>query len=469
MGGRYATVLGVVPDLLAGTCDQRELLQADSQVLELLRRFSPEIRRRSEHVQNGLYLLDAGGLSQAFKGMTCWARGLVGALAQAGWEGRLAVGFTAFATEMATYQLSFQRPIRLYQSLRQEEKCTLDTPLTAFSLSPEQIGRLRRFEIFTLGDFLELEPEEVKRRFGGDLLEFYHKASGAIFCSFPPLPEPEPMLADFGFAQSVGELEPLLQATRRLLSELLPRLLKLEQAVTVLHLQFLTEDNKCHRQSLRPTMPTADLHWLMKLVRLRLERYFQKHPLRWGSRVDRVVVQVEGEADPEKQGDLFSDWALDVSIDGEEHLAPRDKQAGLWALSQVRAEFGDACLVQAHLVDHHLPGRDHLWTSCATGVSPCGRQRTGFYARPPRPGKSASPSEPPAGPRRVRRIVYQSVGVSRRAEWSDLYGPYAASGGWWGGGEGYVREYYFAQKERQTAWIYEDLQSGRWLVQGWLQ
>lgn len=453
-GARYATVLGVVPDLLAGSCGVEDLARADRQVVELLRRFSPQIRRRSQHLEQGLYLLDASGLGKAFKGYERWASKLIRALRECGWDSRLAVGFTPFATEIATYHLNARRPIRLFQNRRQEETRTLQTPLAAFSLSPEQISRLRKFKICSLGDFLLLEPEEVKRRFGGDLLEFYQKASEAIFAAFPPLPEPEPTVAQFGFGHPVADLTVLLHSIRKLLQKLLPLLLGREEAVAALRVQFFTEDGEERRQVLRPTYPTADLDWLMSLVRLRLESWFRRYPLKWGCRVERLVVEVSGEADPEKQGDLFTDWALDTNGTGEEVLAPRDKEAGLWALSQVRAEFGEGTLVRAQLLDHHLPDRDHLWTSERESLDWLG----GW------PGKE---QPAPSQDHRVRRIVYQSVALSRREDWSARYGPYSVSGGWWG--ESFVREYSFCQKDEQTAWLYEDAHNGRLRVQGWLQ
>jgi protein ImuB len=457
VGARYATVLGLVPDLLAGTCGIQELSWADRQVVEHLRKFSPQIRRRSQHLEQGLYLLDASGLGKAFKGYKRWAAELVHSLRQLGWESRLAVGFTPFATEMATYHLGAQRPIRLFQNRRQEEKNTLQTTLAAFSLSPEQISRLRKFNICSLGDFLLLEPEEVKRRFGGDLLEFYQKASEAIFAAFPPLPEPEPTIAQFGFGHPVADLTVLLASIRKLLQQLLPLLLAREEAVAALRVEFVTEDGGDRQQVLRPTYPTADLNWLMSLVKLRLENHFRKFPLKWGCRVERLVVEVTGEADPEKQGDLFTDWALETDGAGVEMLAPRDKEAGLWALSQVRAEFGEGTLVRARLLDHHLPDLDHMWVMEKESLEWLSVWR-----------KSGKPEVPaPEQDKRVRRIIYQSVGLSRRQDWSAQYGPYSVSGGWWG--ESFVREYSFCQKEEQTAWLYEDAHNGRLRVQGWLQ
>lgn len=471
-GARYATVLGTVPGLLAGTTTEEEIREADLEVQEILRRFSPELRRRSAEIQSGLYLLDARGLTLAFGGMNRWARELWRVLAESGWEGRLALGFTAFATEMATGLLSKEHPIRLFQSRSQEERATLNTPLTVFSLNPEQVGRLARFEVHTLGDLLMLEPEEVKRRFGGELLEFYSKAVDAVFCVFPLLPELESMTAEFGFVEAVAELEPLLTTVRRLLAELLTRLISLEQAVSTVHVRFLTENDECHSQCLRPTAPTADLNWLMKLIRLRLERYFRSRPLRWGARVERVKVEVQGEPDPEKQGELFSDWALEVSSEGEERLVPRDKQAALWALSQVRAEFGEGCLTRAHLLNHHLPEQDHTWRVEREAPSWLSRWAKG---KPQKAKGSESKlegpnlpiAEPPGLDVRVRRSVYGSVEWQRGEEWSEVHGPYFVSGGWWR--DEYAREYYFAQKEEQTAWLYRDLESGSWRVQGWLQ
>ena len=221
LGARYATVLGVVPDLLAGTCSEDELKAADYTLLEILRRFSPQIRRRSQHVEQGLYLLDATGLERAFKGMASWASGLVRQCRLAGWQVRVAVGFTPFATEMATYHLQEERPIRLFQNRREEESKTMQTPLSAFSLSPDKISQLRRFQILTLGHFLALEAEEVKKRFGGDLLEFYQKAAGAIFAAFPPLPEPESLKSEMGFSQPVSDLRILLQASTKILLSLI--------------------------------------------------------------------------------------------------------------------------------------------------------------------------------------------------------------------------------------------------------
>ena len=459
VGARYATVLGVVPNLFAGTCSSEDLQRADEEILRLLRQFSPHIRRRSQQVEQGLYLLDASGLGKAFKGYKRWAGELVRSFRKQGWELRLALGFTPFATEMATYHLEGRRPIRFFQSRRQEEQKTLSTSLSTFSLSPEQISRLRRFEILTLGDFLSLECEEVKRRFGGDLLEFYEKAAGAIFAAFPPLLEPEPLEADLGFPQPVSDLQVILATARELLEQLLPRLLGREEAVASVRLQFFMEDHTCSEQILRPTSPTADLRWLMSLIRLRLEKHFQTYPLRWGCRVERLLVEVQGEADPEKQGELFTDWALDVSGTGEEKFLPRDKQAGLWALSQVRAEFGDHALVRACLADHHLPERDHFWKPETESLDWLGTWQG--------QGPKAEETEPWNQDLRVRRILYQPVALSRRSDWSAQYGPYSVNGGWWG--ESYAREYSFFQKEEQTAWLYEDAGSGKWRVQGWLQ
>lgn len=449
LGMRYATALGLVPDLLAGSCDGQELARADRAVVKELRRFTPTIRRGSGHLANGLYLLDACGLSMAFGGMEAWGNRLVESLERLGWEAVLAVGYTPFACEMATYRLNAQRRLCLHTDRQQEQRQTMRMPLSAFGLSPDQVRRLQRFGVLVLEDFLLFEPDEVRRRFGPDLVEFYEKASEALFSEFAPLPEPEPLWAQYGLPEPVADLSAILAIAQGLLHELLPRLIRREEAVSQLRLWLITEEGEPLRQRLFPSYPTVDANWLGQLLRLRLEGYFQRHPLRWGRRIERMVMLLVGEPDPEKQGELFSDWGTGA---GEEALLPRDREAALWALSRVRAEYGESSLCLAHLRDHHLPGRDFAWSP--------ERERKEWLS--PSPGAEVSLDV------RVRRHLSSPVALSREDRWEDKEGPYLVQGGWWEASP-FARHYYFARQGPQTGWLYWDELGSRWFAQGWLQ
>jgi protein ImuB len=450
VGMRYASALGLVPDLLAGSCDLGALSQAEKAILKLVRRFTPGIRRGSGHLANGLYSLDARGLSMAFGGMRNWARQLVTSLRRHGWEAVLAVGYTPFACEMATYQLSVQQPLHLFTDRQQEQQQTLRLPLTLFGLSPDQVRRLHRLGVRVLEDLLVFEIDEVRRRFGPDLMEFYEKASQAILAESSPLPEEEPLWAGLGFPDPIADQATVVRAFRRLLERLLPALIRQEKAVSQLWLALFTEEGQRLVQRLAPSYPTVDSAWLGQLLSLRLERTFQRHPLRWGSRIERVRLTLLGEPDPEKQGELFSSW----DEPGEQARPPRDREAALWALSRVRAEYGEGCLCQAELVDHALPGRDYVWKAA--------RESKAWFGL-----SGGSGAEPDLDPR-VRRQLSTPHPLSGQDRWPDKEGPYLLSGSWWES-RPYARRYFFARQGQHTGWIYwDELQQG-WYAEGWLQ
>ena len=449
-GMRYATAVGLVPDLLAGSCQAGALARADQGILKELRRFTPTIRRGSEHLANGLYTLDAAGLSMAFDGMENWGRQLLKGLSRLGWQAVLAVGFTPFACEMSTYRLDERNPLYLHSNRRQEQSQTMRMPLSVFGLSPYQVRRLQRFGVLVLEDFLRFEPEEVRRRFGSDMLEFYEKASQALFTEFAPLPEPEPLWAQYGPPEPVADLVAILAIARNLLFELLPRMICREEGVKQLRLFMITEDGETLRQSLFPSYPTVDARWLGQLLSLRLEGYFQHHPLRWGRRIERLVMVLVGEPDPEKQGELFTHWS---STGKEEALVPRDRDAALWALSRVRAEYGEDSVRRACLRDHCLPGRDYVWSAEREGKDWL--------------GKPAQTEDLPLD-LRIRRHLGVPVALSSEDRWQDKEGPYLLQGGWWET-RPFDRRYYFARHGSRTGWLYWDQLQSRWFAQGWLQ
>ena len=439
---------------MAGTCTSQDLESADRSFVELLRRFTPHIRRGSHQLSQGIYFLDVRGLTLAFGSLKAWARKLLDSLWQQGWEARLVLGFTPFATEIASFRCTASQPFYVFRDRASEERITLDTSLSEFSLSPEQVRRLNRFSVCTLQDFLALEPQELRHRFGADVMEFYNKAVEAIFSKFELIPEDVSLESDMGFVHPVSDLTTLLECVRKLLSGLLPRLISREEGVSVACLRLILEGGKEQIHRLHPSFPTVDRNWLMTLFRLRLERYFQQYPLRWGGRVERVGLQLRGEPDPEKQGDLFSGWALAVDTDESLSLIPRDREAALWALGRLRAEFGEEALVRAKVSSHHLPGRNYSWH--------CERESMECLGQACLRTESAS-----SRTLRSRRVLTRCLRLSRKDRWPDKEGPFLLSGDWWG--QAFSRQYFFARVKSQLAWIYWDDERLAWYAQGWLQ
>ena len=451
LGMRYSQALGLVPDLHAGTSSEAVLRRHERGLLKTLHRFSPLVSRGSVHLTNGLYRLDVVGLGPAFRGMKRWAERLVTELSSLGWESRVVVGYTPFACEVASYRMKGERPCRIFRERSQEMAETLSLPLGVLGLSPEQVRRLERFKILSLEQFLALDSEEIRCRFGADIVEFYLKAGQALLERFEALPPEEPIWGQFGLPEPITSVGEILTIVHQLLGELIPRLLRREEAVGQMLLGLCLEDGKRLQQRLTPSFPTVDSKLLEQLLTLRLERFFARHPLRWGQRVERVVLALIGEPDAEKQGELFSSW--DLAEQSPEAALPRDRQAALWALSRLRAEYGEDCLCRAVLRDHPLPGRDFSWEK--------GKESLDWLG-------GADSSLPPTLDARVRRALSAPVPFLCRDRWKDKEGPYLVDGGWWEE-EPYHRQYFFAFQTEQTGWLYWDEVRQGWFAQGWLQ
>lgn len=452
-GMRYATALGLLPELLAGTCEEQELEEADTEVVELLHRFTPRLRRGREQRTSGLYLLETQGLGLAFGGMRSWADKLLESLKVRGWNAVIALGYTTLACELATHDLGPKSRVFLFSSRAQEQSQTMRQPLSLLGFPPEPLNRLRRFGIQTLEQFLALDEQELLHRFGRELAALYRDTADSFFRDTPTLTENKVCTAEGGFPEPVYDLASLLAMSRRLLSQALPRLARQEEAVSQMHWSFETEEGETIKQQLCPTFPTLHIEDLLHLLRLRLERHFQDHRLKPGQRIERVSLSLLGEPDPEKQGQLFSGWGFE-----EEEAAPRDHQAALWALSRVRAEYGEDCLRCACLQDHMVPGRDFVfrvakesaWDPYKDGAESGERQWAASLAL------------------RVRRCLGSPLPLATNDRWNRKEGPYLLQGGWWES-KPFSRRYFFARVGAQTGWLYADELQGGWFAQGWLQ
>ncbi len=471
-GVRYATALGLIPDLLAGSHTPEELRREERSLLALLRRFTPALFRPNLASGPGTYLLDATGLGRAFGGMEQWARQLLKALAEQGWQPLLALGFSPFATEMATYTLSFEHPLRMFEDRLQEERAVCDLPLQLFGLSPGVLERLHRFGIRSLEDLLALDFDELSQRFEDSVLQLYQRASEAILSQLEPILEQHPVAAQTGFPHPVEDLQVLLAVIEGLLLRLLPRVAAREEGVSQMVVALHTEEPAQHErrggessgaipgkrrvECIRPSFPTLDSRWLMQLIKARLESHLGRQPLAWGRRVERVILALGTEGDTEEQLELFSGWALEraLSADPGQGSAtlwrPRDKQALLRSLAWVRAEFGDSVLVRAQLKDSHLPGRDVGWQAFSEKV----------LGQPPRPSEQDCAV-------RVRRRLSRPVRWPRVSEEVQEWGPYRLDGGWWD--RSYCREYSYRPYGRQLAWLYREPGAPQAYIEGWLQ
>lgn len=463
VGMSYSAALGLVPDLFAGSCDRHALDRMECELLRELHRFSPRILRSGSSPARGLYFLHLDGLALAFRGLKNWALKLLKTLRHRRWQAALALGFTSFGCEVATYGLTRRQPWVHFLSRQQEQMGVMGMPLSALGLSSEGVSKLARFGIMELCQFLALSLEEVRRRFEPEVVELYLRASDALFSEGELLPEKQHLWSQEGLLYPTVDVEVIFRVLYRLLGRLLPQLIERGESVVRLDFCLKTEEGKKFWQKLTPSLPTADHRCLARLLRLRLEHSFKRYPFDLRQRIERVVLVVRGGPDPEKQEELFQGWEF-----VDEQRPSRDPKAALDVLARLRAEYGEGCLCRPCLLDHDLPGRNFLWEPRVEHESRFVAKRSvhdGLRARREQEGGEAASKRRDC---RVRRWLSTPITRSDDSSQSEKEGSFLYEGGWWEP-KPYARRDVFLVRERQAIWTYQDLQSSAWFTQGLLQ
>src|SRR4030081_52669 len=83
---------------------------------------------------------------------------------------------------------------------------------------------LHKWGVHTLGQFAELEKEDVRARLGSKAVRLWKKANGQSLRLLKLVQPPESFVESFEFEQEVETVEPLLFMLRRFLQQLALRL-----------------------------------------------------------------------------------------------------------------------------------------------------------------------------------------------------------------------------------------------------
>ena len=324
--------------------------------------------------------------------------------------------------------------------------------LSRLGIDPALRDSLHKLGIRTVGAFLRLPSEGIRRRFGPEAQRLHRLAAGDSWVPLQPLRIPEPLVARHDLDDPETDATRLLFRVKRLLDRQLATVTARHQALAELTLYLrLDRAGGAHTERIRPAAPTLDIVLLMNLVRLRLES------VALGAGVVELRIVGRAVAATAVQQGLFVE------------RPSRDRAVAERALARVRAEFGDEAVVRARLAEAHLPEARFAWEPVETVPPPgprevaCPPMVRRIHARPtalPQPrigGKWGS--EPGPGPD-SRSVREEGAGYVR-----DLAGPYLISGGWWC--TEVYREYYFARmRDGGMLWIYYDRPRRRWRWQG---
>jgi len=261
-GTRYAAGLSLCKRLCAGEVHEEEVDQGVRRLLELLWRFSPEVEPSAD--EPGVFWVNASGLGRIEESLSGWARRLRAELERDGFRSRVAVGYRRFPT-YATARVT--RDITVFDSIEAERRAALAVRLDRLHIDPRLRESLAKLDVHTVQQFVELPPDGLGKRFGGDAVAFYKEASGEEQQPLVPAPPPVPVqtLAEFEYPEV--NTTRLLFYMKRLLPDLLDQLASWHQGLTELGLQEL----EARTRTLQTIVHLCDrLSNLFRLVALRL-------------------------------------------------------------------------------------------------------------------------------------------------------------------------------------------------------
>jgi protein ImuB len=499
-GMRYAGALSLARDLRAGVIPATEINTQIEALTKRLRFFSPEVECARD--EPGTFWLGAAGLGLLHPEFPRWAELIRSDLRQAGYDGRIAVGFSRFGCYAAARS---GVETAVFGDPEEERAAVRRIPIDRITCAADVRDTLARLGIFTLGGFLDLPPSGIRRRFGEAAFALHRRARGEAWAPLSPEIPEEPHERNIVLDHPETDAARLLHAIEGDLAALLQRLGERDRALCGLAVEITfdrpgppnggtapfkgmapfegTPGGPQRRiETLRPATPTRDIGLLLDLLRLRLES----------------IVFPSGAVDVRLEAEFVGTRPEQMAIFAEQHR--RDLEAANRALARVRAEFGDETVCAARLVEAHLP-------EARVVLEPIGRLaraqprkvRTAPVVRRillrPEPivlcvahGTAPDPAFPHAPGYHPAGMILRGAGLIAEAA-----GPFVVSGGWWR--REVVRHYWYVRVVRAPAggnppqgarraradtgpvlenahlpgtwlWIYRDARRLRWFQQG---
>ena len=509
-GQRYSAALSQCGELRAGEVSNEAIDEAAEMVLRLLWKFSPGVEPvaggqvaggqvaggqvegglmgfRGEH-SSGTFWVDARGLVSLYPSLEHWSDLVRSSLAARQLIATIAVGFSKFGTCVVARS---SRESVVFESLAEECEFARRVPLERLPLAPRVRDRLGLLGVRTIGDFVELPPESMAKRFAREVVDLHAAAraalgevalgrEGSASAELPLIaivPEsPISVHVQLGYAET--SFSRLFWAFERELPKLLERLAERNSALTELEWVLWLESGEPFRDRLKTAAPTLEVGQVSELIRLR----FDSLPKRLASR-DRQASSREPDARKGEQKGrrrragpvAVIEFSLEVR--GQEaqqeqlefflKRPARDLAAANRALARLRAEFGEGAVVTARLEEGHLPEARFVWEPLIVlegggafeGGEPLPWTAKGVLVRrvyerphplPPRPRQ-----EPDGW--MLRGLTEGPV--------AKVFGPFVLSGGWWR--KRIHREYHFAETQKgDLLWVYYDRVRRRWFLQG---
>jgi protein ImuB len=429
-------------------------------------RFGPTVGLEESEPPENL-LLDVTGCEQLFGGEHALARKVADALAQRGYEVRVALADTIGAAWATAHYggegwNSSRQVFVIPRGLAAEALGPL--PVAALRLSSRTVELLHELGIRHIGQLLQMDRSGWPARFGPELLSRLDQATGAAEeliapCRSLPLPQ-----AGWTFEPPTERHETLRAAIERLLERVLEQL-PARMGVTRLVCRL---DSSAGRPPawfwVDLFRPSASVRHLSELLRLQLERRGAPGP------VAELRLSVTATSLLESRQAVFGEAGGVEADDPAEQLARlmdrltsrlgRESVLRIIPIPDAQPEFG--CRFEPWLDNPRLrlsrPGSSHVSASPSfpapwAGVRPLRLLATPLLVET----VSVVPDGPP--------IRFRLAGAEHVV--AHAQGPERIETGWWRSHDA-QRDYYRVETvSGQRCWLFRRLCDGRWFLHGW--
>lgn len=298
-------------------------------------------------------------------------------------------------------------------------------PLQRLALPTKSLEVLSNMGLRRIGEVLALPRADLARRLGPECTLYLARLLGEVSHPLPPYRAPARYQRRFEFFGAIESTEGLLFPLKRIFSEMEGYLLARDTAIQDLRIAFDHEQHAPTLLQIRTTLPLRDATKLLALLREKLgHAVFAAAAIGVTVSADRFVP--------------LGDTQLDL-LDARHHRS----EAWPGLLDKLRARLGNDAVHHLGQRDDHRPELAWCMTTepSSTDALPADLERP-LWLLDTSPLSPLSPL--PALPGKPERI----------------------EGGWWQG-QDVSRDYYIADRaDGSRLWLYKDMISGRWHLQG---
>jgi protein ImuB len=324
-------------------------------------------------------------------------------------------------------------------------------PPFSLRISQEIAASLHHLGIDTIGQLMRLPRETLPARFGHELLMRLDQALGRIAEPLVPLEPFSPIEARMDFDGAVDSLEAIWIVFKRLLTKIIPELLKRGHGARELEVEFFRPYAITLRKTIHLSRPSRDPGNLFNLLRCAMETL-------------ETDVGFLGIRLTIARSQRVSDEQIHL-LEHEEFIAETELSH---LIERLCIRLGDEILAQPVLVESYVPER--AWMESTNFAPPFVVSSLRRFVAPIRPlHLMKSPQEirvmvSPSHDRDGRPVAFTWCSQVHRL--SHTVGPERIAGQWWQGHRK-TRDYFDVEDDQGSRfWIFRVNESGKWFVHG---